>query len=306
MATAIVLATGIAGVTVILIQGKAPVEIRPILLVWGLLLFPTFFLWTSFVIAVHTLTRNRYTTIAVGLAVFGFTAYRFFAGEINWVGNWALWGAVRWSDISVLELDRRALVLSRVLAVSLAIFLLAFTMRFARREADPVRIIHRLRLKPLFSQGLRLAPWALVPLVAGTWLAQEVGWGHEGAAAKKEAKDYWRKNLATYRDAKVPDITHVDLDLELFPEIGAYRASGTYDLVNATDAPLREIILTGSPHWLDLSWTLNDQPYTPNDRARLYVFTPPRPLERGQRTRIGFQHRGHVPGGISKKGGGTA
>jgi len=77
-----------------------------------------------------------------------------------------------------LELDRRALILSRVLAGSLAIFLLALTMRFARSEADPVRIIHRLRFQSLASQGLRLAPWALVPLVAGTWLALEVGWGH--------------------------------------------------------------------------------------------------------------------------------
>ena len=34
--------------------------------------------------------------------------------------------AVRWSDISVLELDRKALFLSRVFAVSLAVFLVAF------------------------------------------------------------------------------------------------------------------------------------------------------------------------------------
>ena len=152
------------------------------------MLFPTFFLWTSFVIAVHAITRNRYTTYAVGLAVFAFTAYRFFIGEINWVGNWPLWDAVRWSDISVLEFDRRALVLSRVLAVGLAILLLAFTMRFARREPDPVRIIHRLRFRPLASQGLRLAPWALVPLVAGTWLAQEVGWGYQGARRQESGQ----------------------------------------------------------------------------------------------------------------------
>ena len=64
---------------------------------------------------------------------------------------------------------------------------------------------------------LSLLPWALFPLALGIWLALLVGWGYEGGAAKKQAKDYWRKNLATYRDAKVPDIQHVELDLDLFP-----------------------------------------------------------------------------------------
>ena len=51
-----------------------------------------------------------------------------------------------------------------------------------------------------------MLPWMVLPLVAGIWLALAVSWGHEGGAAKKQEKDYWRKNLATYRDAKVPDI----------------------------------------------------------------------------------------------------
>ncbi len=85
------------------------------------------------------------------------------------------------------------------------------TLRFfRRREWDATRIVHRLRPRPLSLASLRLAPWVVLPLFAGIWLALEVSWGHEGGAAKKQAKDYWRKNLATYRDAKVPDLKHVD------------------------------------------------------------------------------------------------
>ena len=91
---AIVLAAGLAGLIAILIQGRVPVEFRPVVLVWGLLLFPTLLLWSCFVMAVQTLTRNRYTTYAVGLAVLAFTGYRLFTNEINWVGNWPLWDAV--------------------------------------------------------------------------------------------------------------------------------------------------------------------------------------------------------------------
>ena len=76
------------------------------------------------------------------------------------------------SDISVLELDRKALVLSRVLAVGLAVFFAGLTLRFfRRRESDATRLVHRLRPLSLFRTALRLAPWAVVPLVAGIWLA---------------------------------------------------------------------------------------------------------------------------------------
>ena len=48
----------------------------------------------------------------------------------------------------------------------------------------------------------------------------------KAARAKKQEKDYWRKNLATYRDARVPDLSHVALDLDLFPKTSRYHVSG--------------------------------------------------------------------------------
>ncbi len=161
---AIVLASGLAGFLVILIQGRVPFELRPIALVWGLLLFPTLLVWTAFVIAVQTITRNRYTTYAIGLGVIAFTGYRLLANEINWVGNWPLWDAVRWSDISVLELNRLALLLSRALALGMAVFFLALTSG----SSDAARPTRRgsstsFGLEPSPATWLRLLPWALFP-----------------------------------------------------------------------------------------------------------------------------------------------
>ncbi len=88
---------------------------------------------------------------------------------------------------------------------------------------------------------------------------------------------------------EVPDLEHVDLDVELFPETGRYRVSGTYDLVSPHEQPLGEILLTGRPALgRRLSWTLDDKPYTPADRSGLFVFTPAEPLAQGQSVRIGF------------------
>ncbi len=305
VALAIVGAVTLGGIIAMLIQDEVPINLRPLVVYWGLLLVPTILLWIAFVLVVHALTQSRYTTYAVALGVLIFTAYRYLTDQINWVGNWPLWGAVRDSDMSVMELDRRALVLSRVAALGLAVFFAALTIRFyRRREPDATRILHRLSPRSLVRSGIRLAPWGVVPLVALTWLALEVSWGNEGGAAKKQEKDYWRKNLATYRDARVPDLRRVTLHLDLHPERGRYHSAGTFDLVNGTDKPLREVLLTAGTHWEKLSWTLDDQPHKPNDRANLFVFTPPGgALAPGQGMRVGFEHEGTYPRGISKKGG---
>jgi ABC-2 type transport system permease protein len=302
----IVLAVALAGVIVLAIQRKVGLELRPFLLVWGLLLTPTIIVWIGLVMAVHAITQNRYTTYALCLAVLCFTGYRALTRQINWVGNWPVWGAVRWSDISILEYDRPALILSRSLAVGMAISLVVLTLAlFRRREWDPIRTIQRLSPWALFLATLRKIPWMVLPLFAGVWLALAVNWGHDGGAAKKQAKDYWRKNMATYVDAKIPDLAHVDLRLDLFPERSRYHVAGTYDLVNASDQPLDEILVTAGLHWEKLAWTMDDKAATPKNSAGLFVFTPAKgALAPGQKMRIGFEHEGSYPRGISKNGGG--
>ena len=308
VALAIVMALAVAGLIALGIQQKVGVDFRPFFLYWGLLLVPSILVWTAFVILVQTLTQNRYTTYALALPVLYFTGYRLLTNQINWVGNWPLWSAVQASDISTLELDRAAIVLSRVLALGMAVLFAAMTLRFIRRrEIDATRLLHRLRPVSVFRNVLRLAPWAIVPLVSGVWLALLVGSGYEGGAAKKQAKDYWRKNLATYRDAKVPDIEHVELELDLFPDQHRYHVRGKYALVNPHDKPLDEILLTGNLHWEKLAWTMNGGAALPIDRAHLYAFTPPGgSLAPGQKVEIGFEHEGTFPRGISKRGGGTS
>ena len=304
VATVIVLAVALAGVIAIIIQGKVGLEIRPFLLVWGLLFTPTVAVWLGLVMVLHAITQNRYTTYALCLAVLCLTGYYALTNQINWVFNWPLWSAVRWSDISILEYDRTALVLSRTLAIGLAVFLMVLTLAlFRRREWDPIRVVQRLNPRILAFATLRKLPWMVLPVFTGIWLALAVSWGHEGGAAKKQAKDYWRKNMATYRDALIADLKHVDLSLDLFPERSRYSIKGKYDLVNPTDQPLEEILLTAGPHWEKLSWTMNDKPCSPRNSAGLFVFTPPEgALAAGQQVRIGFEHEGSYPRGISKRG----
>ena len=291
---------------ILIYQGSVSIEIIPFLLIWGVLLVPTLLLWTSFVMATLAITRNRYATYGIAIFVISFTGYRQIKGEINWVGNWPLWSAVTWSDISILELDRSAVILNRLLALGLAVFFTALTAKFyARREQDATAIVQRFQPWPLFKSALWLAPAAVLPIVSGFVLWAKVDNGFQGKNAEILEKDYWRKNIATYRDWPLPDITAVDIAADLDPAKSRIHVKGTFELINNQDKPLREIPISGALHWEDLKWTFNGKSATPNNRSLLYVFTPEPAIAPGGKFQIGFEHNAVFPKGITKKGGGT-
>jgi len=120
---------------------------------------------------------------------------------------------------------------------------------------------------------------------------------------EKKGRDYWKRNLATWKDVPNPALAAVDLDLDLDPARHWLRDRGTYELVNDKATPLRQLALTGGFHWRKVRWTLDGRSYKPEDRSGLYVFTLPSPLPPGGHARIGFDLEATLPAGISKNGG---
>lgn len=304
----LVLGAALLGSIILLaFQGKVPISLGPFLLVWGLLLVPTFILWTAFVGAAFSLTGNRYATYALGLGAMGLTGWYQSRDKMTWLTNWDLWGTTIWSDISVLELDRPALVLNRVLALSLAALLAVVAVRwFPRRERDPARVIDLDRPGRLKRFALTLGPWMVVPVVVGVALGLMVHQGRSGAVSKKKERDYWKKNSATWRDAKLPILESVDLDVVVDPASSGIVSRGTYALINRTDDTLRQVPLTGGLHWRNVRWTVDGDSAKPEDRAGLWVVTPKRPLAPGDRLRVSWAFDGRFPDGVGKNGGGTS
>jgi hypothetical protein len=299
LGVAIVLATLAGCAAVVLIQGRVPFDLRPFALTWGLLLLPTFLLWTAFVCAAWAATGNRFGTYLIGLGAMSLTGFYQARDRMTWTFNWDLWSAVRWSDISVFELDRTALVLNRLLALGLAVFFGALTVRLlTRRERDATRVVHGLRPGPLARGTLVMLPFAAVPLACGVALAFLVHGGREGAATRKLERDYWKKNALTWRDAKHPSLAAVDLDLDFEPARSFLRSRGEFTLVNRTTDTLAQVALTGGLHWRNVSWTLDGDSLAPENRAGLYVF--PRRLTPGDSVRVGFRFDGRFPAGVSR------
>lgn len=300
----ILLAVFLGGWIAQLIQGQAGLHLRPYAVVWGLLLLPTFLAWSAFIAALQAVSGNRYITYGVGLGVVAYTLYRYFTGEMNWVGNWMLWDAVRWSDISVLELDRKAIFLNRLVVLGLAALCLVAAIRFFRRRAlDATRTLQRLRPGPVLRGAAGFIPYAVLPVIAGLLLWLSVLEGPEGAARERRARDYWKQNYATWKDAPQPSIASVDLALDLYPDESRLSTRGRYRLLNPYSEPLDRFALTGGDHWRDVRWTLNGASYDPEDRSGLYVFELETPLGPGEAIEAGFRFSGRFPDGVSENGG---
>src|SRR5262249_9672422 len=179
---------------------------------------------------------------------------------------------------------------------------IAITLRlYTRREADAVRWLQRLSPREFSRAATTLAPFALLPLACGVALAYMVHDGREGAVARKADRDYWTKNVLTWRDAPSPELRAADLDLTVDPDRSWLHSKGEYTLLNRTADTLRRVALTGGRHWRKVRWTLAGDSCQPEDRARLYVFTPAKPLAPGDTVRIGFEFEGRYPDGVGKK-----
>ena len=306
VAWVVLLASLLACAISLAVQGTVAFSIGPYALVWGLLLIPTFLAWTAFVTAVYAAVGNRYTAYAAGLGALIWTGYRAISGKISWAGNWPLWNVIRWSDLGFFETDRSALVLNRVMVLGAAIFFTAVAVRlFGRRGSDGVRTVQRLSPRQVMRTAFGLLPVTVIPVVACVVLAFMVSQGMEGGAAKKARKDYWAKNLKTWIGAPLPDIARADICLRVNPAERWLKSQGSLTLVNSLDSALTGIPLTGGLHWKHLQWTMNGKAYAPEDRQHLYVFTPPKPLAKGDSVVIGWTWDGNFPNGVTKNGGNT-
>jgi ABC-2 type transport system permease protein len=291
---------------VLLVQGTVPFDLLPFALVWGGLLVPTLVLWCAFVAAVFSITRSRYATYAVALAALIATFYFRLRDEMSWVGDWFVWRAVPWSDMAPFQLDLHAIVLNRLLALALALFFTALAVRFfPRREADAASTLLRLRPRSLARAALGLAPFWIPPLVLGLALNHAVQDGPGGDRMEKRAKDYWRRNVATWKDADLPDVTHVDVDVEIEPERHWFRTRGTYRLANRLERPIARFPVTPGFSWKELEWSMEGRPLKSEDHAGLAVFDLDPPLAPGETIALSFSFEGREPDGVSKNGGGT-
>ena len=297
----LVAATGVA-LALLVLRGAGSLDLGPLAWVWGLILPPTLWLWSAFITAVFAVTRDRYTTYGIGLSVWIVSLYHLRLDSATWVTNWTLGGTLRWSDMGFLELNGEAVLLNRLMVVAVAVFLTVFAnRRFARVEPDAVSTPGRSRWRTAF--GLVLL--ALPAIVLGGLLSAQVRAGFQSESAEKRAKDYWRRNVATWRDFTPAAVTHVDLEVELEPAERSLAVVGVYTMQNRTNEAMSRLPFTVDPTFEDVAWTLGGVAVAFEDRSGLHVIQPDHPLQPGAVVDVGFSFRGIRPRGFTKNGRGV-
>lgn len=304
MMVLVLAASALACLVMLSMSEESGVEIGPFVVVWGLLLMPTFLLWGAFVLSLAAWTADRAATYALGLLALLLSALSHLGAGVHWAGNWLLWGTLRWSDLGAFELDARALVWNRLLVLALAVCWMFLAIRgFGRREPDATAEARRRLAGERLRRWAWAAPWALPALSVAGFLWVEVERGFDGRAELRRALDYQRQNTLTWSGAPRPTLVAMDLEVELWPAEHAASVQGSYRLINQTPGPLTRLAFTLGPAAEVVCWQLGSDAVEAEERSGLYVLDLPSRLEPGDETTVGFEYRASFSRGMSRAGG---
>jgi ABC-type transport system involved in multi-copper enzyme maturation permease subunit len=282
-------------------------------LIWGLLLAPTLIVWSAFVTLVYSLTLNRYVTYALCLAALIATGLANQWGYLNWATRWHMWSGVQWSELDRLGLAWSEIRWNRALMLCVATVLVALALRvYPRRIPDARGLADRCSPRPLLRASLPILALSIPALlIAGTMLAA-MRRGPDGGPVRRQAKDYWKQNVSTWKDQPVPALDRVTATIDLFPETRKLRVKGEYVLRNRSENPMEALPLSIAPHLAVTSWTVDGVALTPvkpierqgrpsiENRSGLMVVRAVTPLAPDATSRIGFELEGTFPMGWSK------
>ncbi|MFM7161862.1 MAG: M1 family metallopeptidase, partial [Planctomycetaceae bacterium] len=141
--------------------------------------------------------------------------------------------------------------------------------------------------------------------------------GPEGGPTRRQEKDYWRQNVATWRDTPVPALDRFTARVDLFPDTRRFQVTGEYLLRNRSEEPMEAVALTVRPHLKVRAWRVDGeelQPVKPiergprpsiENRSALMVIRPREPLAPDATCLVHFELEGVFPEGWSKNPGGA-
>lgn len=291
-------ATGV-GLLYLALQPVGVIEIWPFLIVFFVVLAPTFLFWSALVAALYSFLRDRYLTYVVAIFFLMGMVALLLVGELTWISNWPLWGALRWTDLGAFELNGAPLRLNRALVLAAALFCQVLALGLFPRQEREGRRLPR-------ATVLRLAAAFLPAGVLALFLAVGIEKGFQGDARQAEETRYWRRNVATWAHRPPPVLRSMDVQVALEPEQRSLRVEGFYTVGNDSAEPMDRLPFTVGADFKELVFTLEGNSAASENRSGLHVVSLPHPLPPGGEVRIGFRYHAVLLAGFTRNGGGSS
>ena len=301
VATLLVVMLLLAGATVVVagyqfLQGGGLVQARPFLDLYGLIVLPVVLVVLSGAILSATATRSRHATYAVVVVVTGAYAWAWWSGHRHWVYNWPAAGLFTYSDLAGFGLVGSTVSIQRayVAAVAaLALWAAVVVGSLQRRSWSP-------RQRSLYGGG---AVFGLLVVVLGGVLVGRVESGMWSRTVELGQALYEREAKGWLPSRAQPDVTAVDLELDLYPATNEFKVQGTFELSNLGPGPVRNVYVTVNPRLLRDGVVRLDAARGTEVIPGLLEFELPNALESGARARLTFGWRGRAPDGVPAHGG---
>lgn len=286
-----------------LYRGLAPVELRPYLVVYGLIVLPSIAFIIGAALALHVLLRDKYLAHAVGVALGVCLFYLLSRGYTNWLYNPVLYRLWNYSDMTGLAPYRTGLLLHRVYWGAITVAALAVAHIFYQRGATKKGSLR------VFGYGVTDRTWAVacaavalaVTLATGLVISREIARGLDGEPREAAMLRYEKMYAGAYREAPAPDWRRVDLQVELYPDERRMRARGTFELVNRSERERPTVLVSLDPACRWQSVTLDGATrVSPEAEEVAHVFTLAAPLAPGAVTNLRAEWEATIPEGLAR------
>jgi len=130
--------TGVTAIATQFLRGHRPVELRPYLLTYSLIIFPDLVFLAAMALVLNVVLREKYATYAVSVGVAAAMFYLYSIGYLHWLYNPLAYHLWKYTDL--IGASRNVLLLQRSYWLAVAILFLAFAhVCFARKKAGKSR-----------------------------------------------------------------------------------------------------------------------------------------------------------------------
>ncbi|HEX7721283.1 MAG TPA: ABC transporter permease subunit [Pyrinomonadaceae bacterium] len=137
LALSLVVLIGVTAIATQFLRGHRPVELRPYLLTYSLIVFPGLFFLAAMALVLNVVLREKYATYAVSVGIGAAMFYLYSMGYLHWLYNPLAYHLWKYADL--VGGNRNVLLWQRSYWLAVAIFLLALSHAcFARKMSSTV------------------------------------------------------------------------------------------------------------------------------------------------------------------------